>query len=301
MMWLGAAIALAAAVSNAFALMLQGSEARTAHQSEAQLSLLLRLARRPRWVLGTALVALAWPLQVLALAFAPIAVVQPMLATFQLILMAIVAIGRRVALHARQWVAAVATVVGVGMIVGFSPHRTVDHPAAWRLAVPLVVIGVAALVAFGAARRRWRGIDTGLMLAVGAGLGYAWVDFADKLLSNEISVGRWSGALIWLLAVVGFGVLAFLQENSALQYRSPVVVAPVIGARAASSCGPAVSVVCSRSRSVCCWWASGPSCWRAHPTLRSWRTGNRGFPQSGRGQVLTCRLLGQTHSLGDSL
>jgi hypothetical protein len=230
MMWLGAAIALAAAVSNAFALMLQGSEARTAHQSEAQLSLLLRLARRPRWVLGTALVALAWPLQVLALAFAPIAVVQPMLATFQLILMAIVAIGRRVALHARQWVAAVATVVGVGMIVGFSPHRTVDHPAAWRLAVPLVVIGVAALVAFGAARRRWRGIDTGLMLAVGAGLGYAWVDFADKLLSNEISVGRWSGALIWLLAVVGFGVLAFLQENSALQYRSPVVVAPVIGA-----------------------------------------------------------------------
>jgi hypothetical protein len=230
MMWLGAVIALAAAFANACALILQGAEARSSPPEAADVGLLVRLSRRPRWVLGTALVAVAWPLQVLALAFASITVVQPILATFQLILMAIVAIGRRAALHARQWFAAAATIVGVGVIVAVAPHRSVDHPAAWRVAVPLAVIGVAALLAFGAARVRWRGFDAGLLLAIGAGLGYAWVDFADKLLSNEISIARWIPALIWLVAVVGFGALAFLQENSALQYRSPVVVAPVIGA-----------------------------------------------------------------------
>jgi hypothetical protein len=230
MMWLGALIALAAAFANACALILQGAEARASPPAAADVGLLVRLARRPRWVLGTALVAIAWPLQVAALAFASITVVQPILATFQLILMAIVAIGRRAALHASQWFAAAATIAGVGVIVAVAPHRSVDHPAAWRVAVPLVVIGVAALLAFAAARVRWRGFDAGLLLAIGAGFGYAWVDFADKLLSNEITVARWIPALIWLIAVVGFGAVAFLQETSALQYRSPVVVAPVIGA-----------------------------------------------------------------------
>lgn len=258
---LGAAIAFAAALANAFALVLQADAVRDSSEvSAARISLLWRLARRPRWLLGTALLAIGWPLQVLALTFAPITVVQPMLATFQLILMVIVHVGRGVPLYARQWLAALATVVGVAVIVVAAPHRTVDHPAPGRLAIPLAVVGVAALAAFGAARLRVPGggqpadepasapseparqsvagrlstasrhLDSGLLLAVGAGLGYAWVDFADKLLSNEISVSHWLPALIWLLAVIAFGALAFLQENSALQYRSPVVVAPVIGA-----------------------------------------------------------------------
>jgi drug/metabolite transporter (DMT)-like permease len=243
---LGAAIAFAAAVANAFALVLQADEVRKSPlKATARASLLWRLARRPRWLLGTALLALGWPLQVLALAFAPITVVQPMLATFQLILMVIVHVGRGVPLYARQWLAALATVVGVVVIVVAAPHRTVDHPAPGQLAIPLVVVGVAALVAYGAARVRARRaeaagvpaaaparrhLDEGVLLALGAGFGYAWADFADKLLSNEITVSHWLPASIWLLAIFVFGALAFLQENSALQYRSPVVVAPVIGA-----------------------------------------------------------------------
>lgn len=250
-MALGAAIAFAAAVANAFALVLQADEIRKSPaEPTARMSLLWRLARRPRWLLGTALLALGWPLQVLALTFAPITVVQPMLATFQLILMVIVHVGRGVALHARQWLAALATVVGVAVIVVAAPHRTVAHPAPGRLAIPLAVVGIAALMAYGAARVRaprsagatespasgrlfssiGRRLDQGVLLALGAGLGYAWADFADKLLSNEISVAHWVPALVWLLAIFGFGALAFLEENSALQYRSPVVVAPVIGA-----------------------------------------------------------------------
>ncbi|MGO9821490.1 MAG: hypothetical protein ACLPTJ_12675 [Solirubrobacteraceae bacterium] len=65
---------------------------------------------------------------------------------------------------------------------------------------------------------------------IGAGLGYAWVDFANKLLSNELSSQRWGLASLFIAGVLGFGAVAFLQENCALQTRPVVTVAPVIGA-----------------------------------------------------------------------
>lgn len=49
-----------------------------------------------------------------------------------------------------------------------------------------------------------------------------------KLLANELSSGRFALAAVSLVAVLGFGALAFLQENTALQHRPAVTVAPVI-------------------------------------------------------------------------
>ena len=51
---------------------------------------------------------------------------------------------------------------------------------------------------------------------IGAGLAYAWVDFVNKLLANDISSGRWGLAVVWLAATIGFGALAFLEETTAL-------------------------------------------------------------------------------------
>ena len=80
-MAVGIAVALVAVFANAFAIVLQAAETRRAPLSDAgRPSLLVRLARRPRWLAGTALLVAAWPLQVLALALAPITVVQPLLA-----------------------------------------------------------------------------------------------------------------------------------------------------------------------------------------------------------------------------
>jgi drug/metabolite transporter (DMT)-like permease len=225
--WLGVLAAFAATSASALAIVLQASEARaTPPEESARWALIARLMHRPRWLLGTLLLVLAWPLQVLALTFAPITVVQPVLACFQLILLALARFWLKERLGRVEVLAGLAIAVGVSIVIVAAPNHTVVHPPASRLAQPVAVVGLAALAAFALSRRRrsW-----GLWLALGAGLGYAWVDFANKLLSNELVAGRWLPAAIWVAAVVAIGTVAFVQENSALQRRSPVLVAPVIG------------------------------------------------------------------------
>ena len=66
-----------------------------------------------------------------------------------------------------------------------------------------------------------------IAVVIGAGLAYAWVDFVNKLLANDISKGDWVLAVVWLVLTVAFGALAFLEETTALQVRPAVTVAPV--------------------------------------------------------------------------
>lgn len=228
MIAVGIAIAFSAAVASAFALLLQADEARDSPAREAaRFSLLWRLAHRPRWVAGTALVAFAWLLQILSLSFAPLTVVQPVLATFQLILLVIARFHLHQAVGRTEWLGALAVTTGVMLVIVAAPSRTIAHPSPARLAVPLVLVGAGALIAYGVGRRR---PSRGFLFALGAGLGYAWVDFSDKLVSNSFSDGRLIATIIWLVAVASFGAVAFLQENTALQRRPAVRVAPVIGA-----------------------------------------------------------------------
>jgi hypothetical protein len=112
-------------------------------------------------------------------------------------------------------------------VVVAAPHHSVRDPAAGRVAVPLVIVGVAAIAAYLLFRLRPR---ARLAVVVGAGLAYAWVDFVNKLLANDISKGDWGLAVVWLVVTVAFGALAFLEETTALQVRPAVTVAPVIGA-----------------------------------------------------------------------
>lgn len=224
----GILLAFAAATSSAFALVLQAEEAGgTGEQYAGRFSLLRLLSRRPRWVFGTALLALAWPLQIVALSFAPLTVVQPVLATFQLILVAIARFQYKAVIGAREWLGALAVTAGVVLVILAAPHRTVAHPAALRIALPLVLVGGSALLAFAVGRAR---PALGFVVAFAAGLGYAWVDFADKLVSNAFAAGQTALGVVWLLAVGGFGAIAFLMENTALQRRSAIQVAPVVGA-----------------------------------------------------------------------
>jgi drug/metabolite transporter (DMT)-like permease len=221
-------VALAAAVANAFAVVFQAAEDRKTPPAQGgRFSLLVLLARRPRWLFGTGLLVVAWPLQILALALAPITVVQPTLSASQLVLLAIarVRLGERVGRI--EALGALAIVIGVGLVVAAAPRHSVRDPAAGRVAVPLVVVGIAAIGAYVLFRLRPR---ARLAVVIGAGLAYAWVDFVNKLLANDISKGDWVLALIWLAATIAVGALAFLEETTALQVRPAVTVSPVIGA-----------------------------------------------------------------------
>jgi drug/metabolite transporter (DMT)-like permease len=224
----GIAVALAASIANAFAIVLQAAEARQSPLSEGgRAALLFRLARRPRWLAGAGLMVVAWPLQILALALAPITVVQPVLATTQLVLLAMARIRLRERVGWLETLGAAAVFAGAAIVVWAAPRHTVLDPDASRVALPLVVVGVAALAAYLLGRLR---SARGLALVVGAGLAYAWVDFTNKLLANDISKHHWLLALAWLGATIAFGALAFLEETTALQRRPAVTVAPVIGA-----------------------------------------------------------------------
>ena len=88
--WLGVAIAVSASALFAVGASLQAIEARTTSRREAfRLSLLWRLLSRPRWVVGTTIAAFGWPLQILALTLAPLALVQSVDAVGLLLLLVI--------------------------------------------------------------------------------------------------------------------------------------------------------------------------------------------------------------------
>jgi len=153
--------------------------------------------------------------------------VQPTLACGQLVLLGVARgrLGERVGLL--EVSGALAIVVGIGAVIWAAPRHTVHEPGAWRVAIPLIVVGVAATAAFGLGRLRPRRV---LALVIGAGLAYAWIDFANKLLANALSGSHWLQAAAWLAATLAFGTLAFLEETTSLQQRPAITVAPVIGA-----------------------------------------------------------------------
>lgn len=225
---IGIALALTAAVVNAWSVVMQSAEDQQTPDSETmQASLLVRLAHRPRWLAGTGLMAGAGVLQAVALSFAAIAIVQPLLATSQLMLLVIARWKLREPIGRHEVLSALAIMGGVVCVVLSSPQNSTATASAGKLAPPMAAIGGAALIAFGVGRMHQ---GARLLLVLGAGLAYAWTDFAIKLLSNAASTGRWALAGIWLAAIVACGALAFLQETSALQHRPVVTVAPVIGA-----------------------------------------------------------------------
>lgn len=224
----GITLGLVAAVANAYALVLQAAEDRRSSDEQAmRASLLVRLAHRPRWLAGAGLMVMAGVAQVAALAFAPIAVVQPMLSTSQLVLLGIARVKLRERVGRSEVLGAVAIVIGLAAVVYAAPHQSSATVHAGRLALAMAIVGGLALIAY--LNGRWRP-SMRLLLVVGAGLSYAFADFVAKLVSDAASAGSWWLAGIWvaLLLIVGAG--AFLQETTSLQHRPAVTVAPVIGA-----------------------------------------------------------------------
>lgn len=224
----GIAVALAASVANAFAVVFQAAEDRRSPASQAgRFSLLRLLVHRRRWLMGTALMVIAWPLQVLALGLAPITVVQPTLAATQLVLLAVARfkLGERVG--PVETFGALTIVAGVTAIIVAAPRHTVRDPAAIRVAIPLALVGVGVVLAYTVGRLQ---PQRRLAPVIAAGLAYAWVDFVNKLLANDVASGHWGLAIVWLAATIAFGAVAFLEETTALQRRPAVTVAPVIGA-----------------------------------------------------------------------
>src|SRR6202000_2526316 len=125
---LGIAAAVAASTLYSLGIALQAMDAKqTPHGEHLRVALVWGLVRRARWLLGTGLSILGWPLQVVALMLAPLVVVQPALAIGLLALMFMAE--RMLGEHAGryEYIAMGAILLGVLGAALCAPPHSVTH------------------------------------------------------------------------------------------------------------------------------------------------------------------------------
>jgi len=224
---LGIGSALGAAAAYAFGVTLQAIEAReTSGEQSLKLSLLRQLVTRPRWIGGTACVALGWILQAVALILAPITIVQPALAISVVVLLVI---GMRMhdeGIGSREVIGALAIVAGVTGLAVVAPGQSEGDADPTVLAIGMTALAAVALAPYllGAANKR----TMGLLVVYSAGLAYAWTGFSTKFLADGVSAGDWPVAAAWLGATIGAAGIGLLSEMTALQTRSAIRVFPIV-------------------------------------------------------------------------
>jgi hypothetical protein len=223
---LGIVAAVASATLYSLGFALQAMDAREAPAEEhLRLALAWGLVRRVRWLSGTGLSILGWPLQVLALGLAPLVVVQPALAMGLPVLMVL---GERMlGEHAgrREHLAVSAIVVGVIGAGLCAPARSSAHAGSGTLTLVLLALALASLLPYLLLRA---GHTFASVTMIGAGFGFAWSGVATKLASDDLARGLLLAAAAWGLSTAAASAVASLSEMSALQSRPAIQVAPVV-------------------------------------------------------------------------
>jgi drug/metabolite transporter (DMT)-like permease len=187
------------------------------------LHLVLRLARRPIWLVGIASLLLGFVFQVSALRFGDLALVQPILATELLFVFGYMSVIGSRHVKARDWVAAAAMASGLGVFLftaSPSGGRLHARGSLWWLA-GLVTAGVvlaAVAVAFGWARRP--GVSRShraALLGVATGVSWGFVAGVIKELSSRLDRGAGAVVSNWSLYVLlGAGAASMILASHAL-------------------------------------------------------------------------------------
>jgi hypothetical protein len=224
---LGIGAAVGASSLYSLGIALQAMDAKEApHEEHLRLALAWGLIRRARWLLGTGLSILGWPLQVVALLLAPLVVVQPALAAGLLVLMFLAE--RMLGEHAGryEYAAMGAIVLGVIGAAVFAPPRSTSHSSE-ELTITLVLVGLglASLVPY---LLRALGHSRAEVTMIGAGLAFGWSGVATKLASDDLAGHHLLAAGLWALSTAAASGVGVLSEMSALQSRPAIQVAPVV-------------------------------------------------------------------------
>ncbi|HEX3520397.1 MAG TPA: hypothetical protein VHT29_15310 [Solirubrobacteraceae bacterium] len=224
---LGIGAAVGASTLYSLGIALQAMDAKEApHSEHLRLALVWGLIRRARWLLGTGLSILGWPLQVVALLLAPLVVVQPALAAGLLVLMFLAE--RMLNEHAGryEYMAMSAIVLGVIGAGVFAPPRSTHHTSEeLTITLVLVSLGVASLLPY---LLRALGHSRAEITMIGAGLAFGWSGVATKLASDDLSDHHLLAAGLWALSTAAASGVGVLSEMSALQSRPAIQVAPVV-------------------------------------------------------------------------
>jgi drug/metabolite transporter (DMT)-like permease len=179
-----------------------------------------RLAVRPVWLASIALGLAGFGLQVLALRHVPLSLVQPLLATGLLGLLAFSATVLGEPVGRREVAAVVAIVAGVSLIALADPQRGEDAAPGLAFVLAAVALGIVALSAFARRRPGGGGLLAGAIAAdTLAALAAAQ---AARALPAVLPAAGWC-----VLAAAG-GIAAIAAESAVLQRRGAARVAPVV-------------------------------------------------------------------------
>ncbi len=222
----GVAVAALAACCYEVGYAFQALEARAVPERHAlRASLVGQLVGNARWLAATGVSLLGWPLQVLALSLAPLALVQPTLALGLLLLLAL---GSRV-LHERvgrrELVAVALVIAGIACLTVAAPERGTAQ-ASTGLLVALAALAAVAVAPY--ALRGPRRARAGLLAVLSAGAADSVAALAAKLVAQELGDERWAVVVALVVAAGLAGVTATVSEMSALQRLPATRVGPMI-------------------------------------------------------------------------
>lgn len=223
--------ALAAAGSFGVAAALQHRQVQLAPSTgRLPFRLLAQLVRRPLWLAGIALATAAYGLQALALAFGPLVLVAPIVATDLLFALPVAASWSRRPLGARDWLGCVLTAGGVAVFLATSPPpsgRSDAPPGDWLLAFGAVALTCVLAVAIG---RHGTGAARAVPVATAAGAVFGLsaavtLSFA-RLLRTEGALASLAHWQPWALAALGTAGL--LLAASAFQAGALAASLPIM-------------------------------------------------------------------------
>lgn len=224
--------ALAAGCTFAVGSVLQQSAAREAPADESlSLRLLVDLAHRKKWLLGIASDVGSFALQALALAFGPIALVQPLLVTGVLFAIPLAVRLKGMRLHAQEWTGTVSVAAGLALfLAAASPGAGEPQTSLARWV--LILCGVAALMTLGVATgRALRGPIRASFYALSAGAAFGLLAALTKTATWLLGQGAAPFFTAWQpYAMAGVAVAGAIVQQSAFQAAPLPASVPVMDA-----------------------------------------------------------------------
>jgi hypothetical protein len=222
---LGVAAALVASILFNVGLALQALEARAAPKSLGlRVSLLVRLLRRPKWLLGWVLGIVGIGPQVVALASAPFVVVQPALAVGLLLLLWVGSRTLGEDVDALAWAGVAAILIGVALVAAGAPGHTETHRGAAAVLGVTAAFAIPSLLPFAVRGTRF---DSAMLVMIASGTGFAATNIATKLMSDDVGGGKWASAAGWAAIGLALGVAATVTGMTAFQRRKATIVVPL--------------------------------------------------------------------------
>lgn len=204
---------------------LQAIEARQAPEGEAlHASLIWDLLHRPRWVVGLVVEWVGVPLEILAFAWAPFVVVQPLLACGLLVLLAVAHRLLDESPGRAAYLGVGLVIVGIGLIAWGAPAQQDSHRGTGAVLAVVAGLVLASFIPFALRGRR---LDTAMTAVLGSACGFAATNVAMKLMADDFGNDHFLPAAGWfaVAAVVGFG--ATVTGMTALQRARATTIIPI--------------------------------------------------------------------------